>query len=449
MTCPRLVSKDLVSVYVGHIHHEVTKAELVELFSGCGRVEDLFIVENQRAGSYNFGFVRFKKMESAVKAVTDLHRWKLHGTTLVVDLAKDTFEKFEKGNINREDLYGKKEGDKASSRVTQSPVGTMSGVNPGVKDVMYMSRVRETCISLDLDARLKMQTLPGYGSRLNHVDVDCLMEDISKAKQDRVSTQCEPLPEEASIKNVKEKLLLGTGDDLALGREKVKDFVSALSDVMGTINTFLKEHQLEELGEENKIAECKTEITSDNLQSDDSRLQDYKHEDNILSDTSPRSEMVGSISVALKDVPDLDPLSRESSISSSDDSDTGVFGGDSGVEFDHKSCGGAAVIQGDNSPLTELKSDSTPAAKKSDTHFNPVVQNFFARASLGRGRGYGRGTPAAMGYGRGMATLPFQGYGRGNRHMIKIGGCLVLDSSFGGEIGSDIVAGFCLLKILV
>ncbi|XP_021364054.1 uncharacterized protein LOC110457211 [Mizuhopecten yessoensis] len=413
MTCPRIAAKDLFSVFVGHISHEVTKTDLVELFSGCGRVEDLFVVENGRAGSYNYGFVRFKKMESAVKAVKDLHRWPLRGSKLVVDLAKDTFKRIQEGNLNVEDLFGESKEETASSKGISNPVTAMSGVKSGVKDIMYVSRVRETCVSLDMDARLRMSGSPDSETRtLSSLDVDCLMEDISKAERGRVSTLPGTLPDKASIENVKEKLMLGTGEDLALGREKVKDFVSALHDVMGTVNAFLKDHQIELEEEEDK---CTMNSDSVTLKDEDSLLRENQYDEDKFSDISPRTVATKDLglmsSLFLKDI--QEPVATDSSMSS-DDGDTGVLGGDSGVETDHipkSSKGGTAFIQPEISPTLDLQPEVMSEPKKPDLMSSPVVQSFLARASLGRGRGYGRGSPPLNGYGRGMAT--FHGYGRG------------------------------------
>ncbi|XP_033742686.1 heterogeneous nuclear ribonucleoprotein Q-like [Pecten maximus] len=417
MTSPRSTPRDLFSVFVGHVQQSVTKADLMELFSKCGRVEDLFVVENQRAGSFNYGFVHFKTIDSAVKAVTELHRWPLHGTKLVVDLAKDTSRRIEKGDICLDDLFEGKKEDSSTTHITSSPANVMSGTNQGVKDVMYVSRLRETCVSLGMQARLQMS--PSSERQLNHLDVDCLMSNISKAERGRVSALAETLPEEASIENVTEKLLLGTGEDLALGRERVKDFVSALHDVMGTVNTFLRENQIEALEDEDKTKFVldSTSVNEDKeFQNEDNLMKEDQDEDNLLLDPSHRTEINGMVSdVGLMNFEDIaDQASKEeSSLSSSDDSDTCVLGGDSGVESDHKSpTASLPFVQHEVNP--ELQSDVTSEAKKPEILSSAVVQNYLTRASFGRGRGYGRGTPAVIG--RGMDT--FQGYGRGVGRMF-------------------------------
>ncbi|XP_069131151.1 uncharacterized protein [Argopecten irradians] len=395
MASPRFSDRNLFSVFVGHIQPGVTKTDLIELFSQCGRVEDLFIVENQQAGSFHFGFVRFKTIDSAVKAVKELHRWPLKGTKLVVDLAKDTFTKIEKGDINVDEVCGNKKKEVAPT--SSSPASAFSGVNPAIKDVLCVSRVRETCVSASIEAKLRIS--PGEdGGHLKVLDVDSLMESIGRAEGGRVSTRAEKLPEEASIEVVTEKLLLGTGEDIALGQEKVNDFVAALQVVMNSVNTFLKETKMKESGDQNA-----DDGSSIKLQREDDLLQEDQDENNILPNTSHRAEMNGMVQdlnemrlQEKKDIPAL--VSRQDSSCSSSDS---------GVESDHRSHTEVAAAFSRHEASPELPSDEAVKPKKAEILSDPAIQNYLAR---GWGRGYGRGFPSARG--RGVLSNNY-GYGRG------------------------------------
>ena len=47
--------------------------------------------------SIPFRFVRFFTAEEALKAVSELNKWTLHGTRIIVDIARDTITRIQEG----------------------------------------------------------------------------------------------------------------------------------------------------------------------------------------------------------------------------------------------------------------------------------------------------------------------------------------------------------------
>lgn len=81
-------------IYVGNLPWSVTKKKLEELFSSFGEIEDALVIANKFTGrSRGFGFVTFKKDESAAEAIGKMDRRDVEGRNLVVKEARPMEEK--------------------------------------------------------------------------------------------------------------------------------------------------------------------------------------------------------------------------------------------------------------------------------------------------------------------------------------------------------------------
>ena len=70
-------------LYVGNISYSVTNQELEELFSTCGEVKQVNIIEGK-----GFGFVEMSNQSEAEKAREALNGSDYKGRTLKVDVAR-------------------------------------------------------------------------------------------------------------------------------------------------------------------------------------------------------------------------------------------------------------------------------------------------------------------------------------------------------------------------
>ena len=84
--------KDWYSVFIGNIEPSVTEAQLRSFFDGCGPIEEVSIIESEQ-GPRNFGFVRYKTLQDARKAITHMDGWPLKGLKLDVAIANDSLKK--------------------------------------------------------------------------------------------------------------------------------------------------------------------------------------------------------------------------------------------------------------------------------------------------------------------------------------------------------------------
>lgn len=76
-------------LYVGNLSYDAAESDLVELFSGSGRVKNAEVVINNRTQrSKGFAFVTMMSIDDAKKAVADLNNKDFMGRPLVVGGAK-------------------------------------------------------------------------------------------------------------------------------------------------------------------------------------------------------------------------------------------------------------------------------------------------------------------------------------------------------------------------
>src|SRR5690606_29170034 len=86
---PELVEVTTPRVYVGNLSFDATESDLLELFSGVGKVQNVEIVTNRHTQrSKGFGFVQMTAIEEAKRAVEVLHDKEYMGRKLVVSGAK-------------------------------------------------------------------------------------------------------------------------------------------------------------------------------------------------------------------------------------------------------------------------------------------------------------------------------------------------------------------------
>ena len=76
-------------LYVGNLSYDAVESDLLELFSGSGRVKNAEVVINNRTQrSKGFAFVTMMSVDEAKKAVADLNNKEFMGRPLVVGGAK-------------------------------------------------------------------------------------------------------------------------------------------------------------------------------------------------------------------------------------------------------------------------------------------------------------------------------------------------------------------------
>lgn len=232
---------NLYSVFVGHLSMSVSKAELFELFSGCGEVEDVFIGDSG-SSQYSYGFVRFREVESVFKAVKTLHRWPLKGVKIVVDVAKDTGDKIKKEGEIKINI------DKLSSSSSLSAplvrdrlyTGTKSSI---IQDVVQLGRLKETYASLSVEAKQHTGAFSGHKS-LSVTDIETFMEDVEQSYGIKSDCYEGKIHSDVTPDSVYQALLNSDDMDPAFGMQRSNQFLSALRVVMGNVASFLKDHEL-------------------------------------------------------------------------------------------------------------------------------------------------------------------------------------------------------------
>ncbi len=70
-------------LYVGNLDYSVTKDDLTELFSECGEVTEVIIIDGK-----GFGFVEMTEPAAAEKAIADLDGKDLKGRSMKVNEAR-------------------------------------------------------------------------------------------------------------------------------------------------------------------------------------------------------------------------------------------------------------------------------------------------------------------------------------------------------------------------
>lgn len=281
------------SVFVGHLNPETKKHELRDLFEKCGQVVDIFIRPNERPGGWNYGFVRYWDLQSAEKAIRELHRWEVCGSHILVQLAKDTIAR----------VKAEKELEEKKATIARRPRVSDNSSNI-IEDTMYLARVKETCTTLGL----------------NHTDgedrIGYLLEDVQKCDPNRNATQWSPLSDPiTSFDLVSEKLVSrsqeGGDKGRLLGAKKSQEFMSSLKTIMQEIEDFLSQtarnasnspatsetndhvvplsetHVSEE--NINKAGNVYIEAAASKVSNEVSIPESYKHKENINSDIEESS----------------------------------------------------------------------------------------------------------------------------------------------------------------
>ncbi|XP_062569604.1 mucin-4-like [Saccostrea cucullata] len=232
----------LYSVFVGHLSLSVTKTDLVDLFSGCGEIEDVFICDNNSSSPYLYGFVRFRDIESVYKSVKTLHRWPLKGNKIVVDIAKDTGDRIKKGGdtfINVNKLMS-----------TPSPSAPLVKEHPPsvassniIQDVMHLGRLKECYASLAMEAKYNVGSFADKKT-VSITDMETFMEDVEQASAAKSATYEGKIQKTVSPELVNQALLNSDDLDPAFGMNRANHFLSSLKVVMGNMASFLKDHDL-------------------------------------------------------------------------------------------------------------------------------------------------------------------------------------------------------------
>lgn len=60
-------------VYVAHLPQDYDESKLREIFQSYGEIEDVFVMRDSSGKCKGSGFVKFKEIESATKAIEKLH----------------------------------------------------------------------------------------------------------------------------------------------------------------------------------------------------------------------------------------------------------------------------------------------------------------------------------------------------------------------------------------
>ncbi|KAK3599943.1 hypothetical protein CHS0354_012587 [Potamilus streckersoni] len=234
-----MASQKTYSVFVGHLSKDINKADLRELFSGCGDVVDIFIVENTKTVFYNYAFVRYSKFLMAQKAVSELNHWTLKGVPLVVSLAKDTVKK--RADEKMDSSYSLVK-DQIQKSKRENPEITGLKSSNHVNSVMFLNRLKENCTALNLDLAQNSSTKDGQDG----INVHMLIEDIKKTGCTKAPTVWGELTQKNnSLQSIKERLFERaknkTPND-SVGEKKAQEFLSSLNTVISTVNSFLREN---------------------------------------------------------------------------------------------------------------------------------------------------------------------------------------------------------------
>ena len=81
--------RDAVSLFIYGLPMEMTWDWLLQIFRGEGEVTDVHVSHKRRSKyDHRFGFVRFKKLEEARKAVRNLNGVKIREKIMKVSFAK-------------------------------------------------------------------------------------------------------------------------------------------------------------------------------------------------------------------------------------------------------------------------------------------------------------------------------------------------------------------------
>lgn len=76
-------------IFVGNLPFKLRGADLRDLFSEFGDVEDATVIlDRDTRRSKGFGFVEFKDEEAAKKAVAEMNEKEIEGRPLTVNIAK-------------------------------------------------------------------------------------------------------------------------------------------------------------------------------------------------------------------------------------------------------------------------------------------------------------------------------------------------------------------------
>jgi len=76
-------------LYVGNLPYSVDDAQLAEIFSQSGKVEEAIVISDKFSGrSKGFGFVTMVDEEAAKKAIEDLNQKEIEGRQIVVNIAR-------------------------------------------------------------------------------------------------------------------------------------------------------------------------------------------------------------------------------------------------------------------------------------------------------------------------------------------------------------------------
>lgn len=77
-------------LFVGNLSWGIDNAQLEELFSSIGPIEDAFILKDRETKrSRGFGFVTFESDEDAERAIAELDGKEVDGRNIVVNVAKE------------------------------------------------------------------------------------------------------------------------------------------------------------------------------------------------------------------------------------------------------------------------------------------------------------------------------------------------------------------------
>ncbi|KAL2130973.1 hypothetical protein VTI74DRAFT_5695 [Chaetomium olivicolor] len=78
-------------VFVGNIPYGLTEEQIIEIFSGAGRVLNFRLVYDRETGRpKGFGFAEFPDYDSAASAVRNLNDYEIMGRKLRVDFSNET-----------------------------------------------------------------------------------------------------------------------------------------------------------------------------------------------------------------------------------------------------------------------------------------------------------------------------------------------------------------------
>jgi len=83
-----------MKVYVGNLSFSIDDEGLKELFSSYGEIEEVTVIKDKYSDrSKGFGFVTFKKDESAKKAISEMNEKEVEGRKLKVNEARPMEER--------------------------------------------------------------------------------------------------------------------------------------------------------------------------------------------------------------------------------------------------------------------------------------------------------------------------------------------------------------------